>query len=52
MQLGMNMYPGEKWCNPKIPYAKYNLEASIYYLDLAFLADDMYRIFNTYLDKS
>ena len=47
MQLGINMYPGEKWCNPVIPHAKWHLQTSIALTDLTFLTDEMYRIFST-----
>ena len=48
MQLGINMYPGEKWCNPVIPHAKWHLETSIALTDFAFLTEELYRIFKTY----
>ena len=46
MQLGNNMYPGEEWCNPIIPHAKWHLETSIALTDFTFLTEELYRIFN------
>ena len=48
MQLGNNMYPGEEWCNPIIPHAKWHLETSIALTDFTFLTEELYRIFKTY----
>jgi len=48
MQLGINMYPGEAWCNPLIPHAKWHLQTGIALTDFTFLSDELYRIFSTY----
>ena len=48
MQLGINMYPGEGWCNPLIPHAKWHLQTGIALTDFTFLTDELYRIFSTY----
>ena len=48
MQSGLNMYPGENWCNPVIPHAKWHVETSIALTDFTFLSDDLYRIFRKY----
>ena len=48
MQLGINMYPGEGWCNPLIPHAKWHLQTGIALTDFTFLSDELYRIFSTY----
>eukprot|EP00095_Tigriopus_kingsejongensis_P001829 maker-scaffold10_size831480-snap-gene-4.12 protein:Tk01829 transcript:maker-scaffold10_size831480-snap-gene-4.12-mRNA-1 annotation:"hypothetical protein AURANDRAFT_63034" len=47
-QHGIGIYPGEKWCNPLIPHAKWHLETSIALTDFAFLADEMFQIFEKY----
>ena len=44
MQAGINMYPGETWCNPVIPHAKWHVETSIALTDFVFLSDELYRI--------
>ena len=46
MQLGNKMYPGEGWCNPVIPHAKWHLETSIALTDFTFLTEELYKIFN------
>ena len=46
MQLGINMYPGELWCNPVIPHAKWHLETGIALTDFSFLSDELYRLFS------
>ena len=43
-QKGLNKYPGENWCNPLIPHAKWHLESSIALVDFVFLADEIHRI--------
>ncbi|KAF2365484.1 hypothetical protein FHG87_003768, partial [Trinorchestia longiramus] len=40
-QNGSNVYPGDFWCNPVIPHAKWHLESSVGLLDLTYLADQM-----------
>ena len=51
MQLGINMYPGEVWCNPVIPHAKWHLETGIALTDFSFLSDELYRIFTKSLGR-
>jgi len=48
MQAGINMYPGETWCNPVIPHAKWHVETSIALTDFVHLSDEMFRILNKY----
>ena len=48
MQSGINMYPGEEWCNLVIPHAKWHLETGIALTDFTFLSDELYRILDTY----
>lgn len=48
MQAGINMYPGEAWCNPVIPHAKWHVETSIALTDFVFLSDELYRILGKY----
>ena len=48
MQAGVNMYPGETWCNPVIPHAKWHVETSIALTDFVFLSDELYRILGKY----
>jgi hypothetical protein len=43
-QHGVNMYPGEEWCNPVIPHAKWHLQTGIALVDFVFLADEVNRI--------
>ena len=43
-QPGANMYPGEEWCNPVIPHAKWHVETGIALVDYVFLADEINRI--------
>ena len=38
------IYPGEDWCNPLIPHAKWHLETGIGLTDLLFLADEFHKI--------
>ena len=45
-QDGINVYPGEGWCNPLIPHSKWHLEAGIGLLDLTYVGDEIYRIFS------
>ncbi|KAF2365482.1 hypothetical protein FHG87_003766, partial [Trinorchestia longiramus] len=37
-QNATDIYPGDDWCNPEIPHAKWHLEAAIGLLDLAYVA--------------
>merc|ERR1711935_233161 len=48
MQAGINMYPGELWCNPVIPHPKWHVQTSIALLDFTFHADEMFRILGQY----
>lgn len=48
MQAGLNMYPGEEWCNLVIPHAKWHVQTGIALTDFSYLSDEIYRIFNTY----
>ncbi len=50
-QRGVAIYPGDEWCNPLIPHAKWHLEAAIALTDLAFLTDEMYKTFLAYNPK-
>lgn len=43
-QNGTDIYPGDFWCNPDIPHAKWHLESAIGLLDLTYLVDRMYTI--------
>ena len=43
-QHGVNFYPGEEWCNPVIPHAKWHVETSIALTDFVFLSDEINRI--------
>ncbi|XP_059083578.1 uncharacterized protein LOC131880876 [Tigriopus californicus] len=47
-QHGIGIYPGETWCNPVIPHAKWHLETSIALADFAVMANEMYKIFEAY----
>ena len=40
MQSGINMYPGEEWCNLVMPHAKWHLETSIALTDFTFFLFD------------
>lgn len=42
LQNGVNIYPGDYWCNDYSPHAKWHLEASAGVTDLIYLAEDMY----------
>ena len=44
MQSGINMYPGEAWCNPVIPHAKWHLQTSIALTDFTFLTDELFKV--------
>ena len=48
MQNGINLYPGETWCNPVQPHAKWHLETSIALTDFLFHSDEMFRILGQY----
>merc|ERR1712241_110886 len=48
MQTGINLYPGETWCNPVIPHAKWHVETSIALTDFVFLSDEMFRLLGQY----
>ena len=48
MQSGLHMYPGEAWCNPVIPHAKWHVETAIALTDFTFLSDELYQIFTKY----
>ena len=50
MQSGLQMYPGEDWCNPAIPHAKWHVETAIALTDFTFLSDELYQIFTKYAD--
>jgi hypothetical protein len=41
-QNGTDVYPGDFWCNPVIPHAKWHLESAVGLLDLTYLADYMF----------
>lgn len=43
-QNGVKVYPGESWCNPVIPHAKWHLESGLGLLDLTYLADEIARL--------
>ena len=43
-QLGRNLYPGENWCNSKVPHAKWHVESGIGLLDLTLLVDQMFAL--------
>lgn len=43
-QNGTDTYPGDFWCNPVIPHAKWHLESGIGLLDLTYVGDEAYRI--------
>ena len=45
-QNGVNIYPGDEWCNPVGPHAKWHLESALGLLDLTYLGDEMYTIFS------
>ena len=51
MQSGLHMYPGEDWCNPVIPHAKWHVETSIALTDFSFLSDELYQLFSKYAIK-
>jgi len=36
--------PGEEWCNPLIPHAKWHVETGIALVDFVFLSDEINRI--------
>ena len=48
MQSGINMYPGEEWCNLVTPHAKWHLQTSIALTDFTFLSDELARLLDTY----
>ncbi|XP_018010700.1 uncharacterized protein LOC108668079 isoform X2 [Hyalella azteca] len=43
-QNGTNIYPGDEWCNPTWPHAKWHLESAIGLLDLFYLGDEVNRL--------
>ena len=43
-QNGVNVYPGDEWCDPVGPHAKWHLESALGLMDLTYLGDEMYRI--------
>lgn len=43
-QNGTNIYPGDDWCNPTWPHAKWHLESAIGLLDLFYLGDEINRL--------
>ncbi|KAF2365485.1 hypothetical protein FHG87_003769, partial [Trinorchestia longiramus] len=45
-QNGTNIYPGDVWCNPAWPHAKWHLESALGLLDLFYLGDEMNRLFS------
>ena len=51
-QHGKGLYPGEEWCNPKIPHAKWHVEVAIALNDLTFLADEFSAIFQEYAEDN
>ena len=44
LQRGINIYPGEKWCNPVIPHAKWHLQTGVALTDFSFLSDELYML--------
>lgn len=44
LNRAVGIYPGEDWCNPLIPHAKWHLETGIGLTDLLFLANEFYKI--------
>jgi hypothetical protein len=40
----ITLIPGEGWCNPLIPHAKWHLETGIALADFVFLSDEINRI--------
>ena len=44
-QMAKNVYPGENWCNYRIPHAKWHLQTSIAVLDLVRITQDLDQIF-------
>lgn len=48
-QNGTGVYPGEEWCNPYSPHAKWHVEAANGLMDLVYLADDLNRYTTNYM---
>ena len=43
-QEGTDIYPGDVWCNPVWPHAKWHLESAIGLLDLTYTGDEIHRL--------
>ena len=44
LQNGTDLYPGDAWCNPVGPHAKWHVEATVGLLDFMYLGDEVYRL--------
>ena len=43
-QSGIRSYPGDDWCNPVMPHAKWHLESGIGLLDLVYVGHEIYQL--------
>jgi hypothetical protein len=44
LQKGSGIYPGEDWCNPQEPHAKWHVESANGLMDLMMLADNVFKL--------
>ena len=44
-QMAKDLYPGEEWCNNKIPHPKWHIQTAIALLDLVRIVDDIDKMF-------
>jgi len=44
LQKGSGIYPGEEWCNPQEPHAKWHVESANGLMDLMMLADNVFKL--------
>ena len=43
-QEGRDIYPGDVWCNPQIPHAKWHLQSGVGLLDLVYICDNVLKL--------
>ena len=43
-QEGRDIYPGDVWCNPQIPHAKWHLQSGMGLLDLVYICDNVLKL--------
>ena len=46
-QMSRNVYPGEQWCNPRYPHAKWHVLSALTLVDLVNYSDEIHQVLST-----